>query len=250
MFAWSIIKLFTVIDNKMSLRNNTIFKREKAHRKKINKARNKKNFFLELPKEIVILILLHIKTSVIFIVGTCKYFRGFATEPFNYLMPFNYEMRYIWSILTGSMLNCELTRDEHLVKQIFSCKSLGPMMLVKHAIALIEPIRILFDKNNMSVTDLFITVQARNNIYLHIIHKNQLKCSSQTSHEEYQNWYNFYLKILVSDHNILYSTNLSFSLRYPSFYFRGTPNMSVTKRIVFYLYPPHDLSTATFHIKL
>lgn len=76
------------------------------------------------------------------------------------------------------MLNYELTCDKHIIKQIFSCKSLGFMMLMEHIISSMEPIKILFDKNDVPITDLLVYLpeldSVKTNIRLYINHKNQL----------------------------------------------------------------------------
>lgn len=137
-------------------------RKERSKRKHTVKNQNK------LPEEIIILILLHTKTNTHPMVRTCKHFLEFVDTPDS---DYNF-----WSILTRHMFDCELTHDEYLVKQICSCESLGSMMLLKYIIASVGPIKILFDKNNMPISDLLIYITLPNCIWLRIVHKNQFEC--------------------------------------------------------------------------
>lgn len=63
---------------------------------------NDNNFFLKIPREIQILILLN--TRIINIIQTCKYFYSF--------IKINGTYDKIWRSLTTCVLDCKLTDDE------------------------------------------------------------------------------------------------------------------------------------------
>lgn len=199
-----------------------------------------KNYFLKLPKEIIILIILDTMTTVVNMVQTCKHLYSFVDATSAH-----YTDR-IWPILAGYMFNCELTRNEYVVKQIFSYKSLPPMVLIKYAVALIEPIIILFDKNNMAISDLLIYLSHSGRVTLRLVHKNQIKYEWKTinEHIEIMMRCQFHWDNLVIDHKILRFCGLS---NEPVYHFRDVPtNLAKTE---LYLFSPHNPADANFHIK-
>lgn len=217
----------------------------KAERKK-NKMHDNKNIFQELPKEIVILILLHAGVMIVPIVRTCKYLHEFITASDYYYMPFNDEIKSIWSILTRRALECRLTCEEHLAKQIFSCKSLGPMLLMKYIITLMKPIKTLFDKNNMSISDVFVYITWHDCFRVRMIHKNQPEYSLFTDHGKFLDKYYYHQDLLVRKYYTLCDSVDGEGE--PAFYFRNTIHTNM--RIILDPFPPCDTSNAMFHIKL
>lgn len=214
---------------------------------------NSRPFILEIPIEIVTLILLHAETTILSIVLTCKYFNRFIEMN----VPNCYGDRTLWFVLKDNMpnlehiLDCKLTHDEHILRQIISRKSLGPMMLMKYVTASVEPIKILFDENNISITDLFIYSTSDNCFDLYIIHKNQIKCryfasfETETARKEYSDRSGLYTNLLVIKHNILRKKKFCSDF---SFFFRTAPITTATMTV--FLYPPYDPSNAYLHIKL
>ena len=81
------------------------------------------------------------------------------------------------------------------------------MMLMKYVTSSIEPVKILFDKKNIPITDLLVYTTGDINFNLYVIHKNQIKythgASLKTIRKEYSDGFDFYMNLLVVEHNIL-----------------------------------------------